>query len=98
MRQILAATALLAVVGGLNIAATPAEARDYPWCSRTADTDFNPGCSFTSYPQCMATVNGIGGDCVRNPALAYGEQPAPVRRGRHQRRAAPINDGWDQGW
>jgi hypothetical protein len=87
MRSILAATALLAVMG-----ATPSMARDYPWCERTSFNGFNPSCSFTSYRQCMATVSGQRGDCILNPRLAFGEQR---RRGRTTR---DWDGGWDNGW
>jgi hypothetical protein len=93
MRSILAATAFLVAAGGL--AATPAAARDYPWCSRTSASGFNPSCSFTSYPQCMATVSGQRGDCMRNPIFAFGEQNEPRRKGRVYRER---RDDWDNGW
>ncbi len=96
MRSILAATALLVAAGGLSgIAATPAEAREYPWCSRTSASGFNPSCTFTSYAQCMATVSGQRGDCMQNPVLAFGEQREPRRKGRQYRE--PQND-WNNGW
>ncbi|WP_211909768.1 DUF3551 domain-containing protein [Tardiphaga alba] len=95
MRSFLAATTLLLAAGGLNaIGTTAAEAREYPWCSRTSASGFNPSCSFTSYNQCMATVSGQRGDCMRNPVLAFGEQNQPRRKGRVQRE----RDGWDNGW
>jgi len=85
MRSLLAATALLLVA-----TSTPSMARDYPWCARTPVTDFNPSCAYTSYNQCMATLSGIGGDCMKNPLLAFGQQPRP-RKGRH------VSD-WDHDW
>lgn len=88
MRSILAASALLLVLG-----ATPSMARDYPWCSRTPVTAFNPSCSFTSFNQCMATVSGIGGDCMVNPILSFGQQQQPrPRKGRRH------DAGWDNDW
>ena len=96
MRAILAATALLAAVGGFSsIGTTSAEARDYPWCSRTSGSGFNPSCDFTSYAQCMATVSGQRGDCMRNPFIAYGEQREPRRKGRQYREQ---QNGWDNSW
>src|SRR4051812_2368570 len=88
MRTLLAATALLAVMG-----ATPSMARDYPWCSRTSATGFNPSCTFTSYNQCMATVSGQRGDCMQNPLLAFGDQ----RRGKTSVMRNQA-DAWDNGW
>jgi hypothetical protein len=100
MRLVLAATAFLVAAGGLSsIGATPAEARDYPWCSRTSATGFNPSCDFTSYPQCMATVSGQRGDCMRNPFIAYGEQRQPRRKGRQYReQQSDWNNNWNNGW
>lgn len=66
MRAILVATTLLAVAGGFGgMGVTSAEAREYQWCSRTSASGFNPSCTFTSYAQCMATVSGQRGDCIR---------------------------------
>jgi hypothetical protein len=87
MRSLLATAAVLAVMG-----ATPGMARDYPWCERTSFNGFNPSCSFTSYQQCMATVSGQRGDCIRNPIFAFGEQ----RRKARVYRDRP--DGWNRGW
>lgn len=99
MRSILAATALLVAAGGLGIGATSAEAREYPWCSRTSATGFNPSCDFTSYAQCMATVSGQRGDCMRNPFIAFGEQRQPRRNGRQYREPqSDWNNGWNPRW
>lgn len=68
MRKLLAASALLLAIG-----AAPATARDYPWCSKTPDTGGFPQCSFMTFEQCVATVSGLGGDCVQNPAIGYGQ-------------------------
>ena len=95
MRSILAATALLVVMG-----ATPGMAREYPWCSRTSTTGFNPSCTFTSYNQCMATVSGQRGDCMRNPIFAFGEQRDSRRQGRQYREQQNDwnNNGWNPRW
>jgi Protein of unknown function (DUF3551) len=87
MRQLLTASALLLAIG-----ATPAMARDYPWCSRTPTNAGNPQCMFTSYGQCLATVSGQGGDCIQNPGIGYGQVPGR-RSGR-----APDNGWRDGGW
>lgn len=101
MRSLLAATALLVVMG-----ASPSMARDYPICSRTITSGYNPSCSFDTMRQCMATVSGIGGDCIQNPAFAYGRAPAygqgpqPRLRGKAARdaaRRAAQEESWDNG-
>lgn len=66
MRLIFAISALLVVAG-----TSPSMARDYPFCARTITNPDFGDCSFTSYRQCMATVSGQAGDCIRNPRLAY---------------------------
>ncbi|UZE48192.1 DUF3551 domain-containing protein [Rhodopseudomonas sp. P2A-2r] len=94
MRSILAASAFLLVLG-----ATPSMARDYPWCSRTSVTGFNPSCSFTSFNQCMATVSGIGGDCIVNPRLAFGQEQRPRKSRRHGARGDnDWNNNWNNDW
>jgi hypothetical protein len=98
MRSLLAATALLAVMG-----ATPSQARDYPVCQRSVVSGFNPSCTFDTFQQCQATISGIGGDCVRNPAFAYGRAPAygdaqPRLRGRAARAAAARQAAQEQSW
>jgi hypothetical protein len=95
MRQLLAASTLLLAIG-----ATPAMARDYPWCSRTPTNGGNPQCMFTSYGQCLATVSGQGGDCILNPLIGYG-QGRSFRNGRSPdngwRDGGRQNDGWNNG-
>ena len=85
MRSLFAVSALLIVA-----TTSPSMARDYPWCARTMTNGFSGDCSFTSYQQCMATVSGQGGDCIRNPRLAFGQMGGDRR--------AP-NGGWpNNGW
>jgi hypothetical protein len=45
-----------------------AEAQNYPWCARYGGKALGSAmnCGFTSFAQCMATVSGVGGFCVRN--------------------------------
>lgn len=42
-------------------------AYDYPWCAVYTKTNGATSCYYTSFQQCMATILGIGGICVRNP-------------------------------
>lgn len=39
----------------------------YPWCAYYGGRNAATNCGFTSWPQCMATVSGIGGYCGPNP-------------------------------
>ncbi|MEI9804119.1 MAG: DUF3551 domain-containing protein [Pseudolabrys sp.] len=58
----LAIATLAAFAGG------SAKAAEYPWCAQYGGRGGGGGrnCGFTSFNQCMATVRGIGGFCVRN--------------------------------
>ena len=42
-------------------------AYDYPWCAIYTKTSGAVSCYYTSFQQCMATMSGIGGTCLRNP-------------------------------
>jgi hypothetical protein len=67
MRKFIIASAIV-----LLSSASAYAAPDYPWCQRTKITGGSPDCSFTSFNQCQASISGVGGDCVRNPLMAYG--------------------------
>ncbi len=68
MRLALAAASLAFLASALP---SDAQARDYPWCSRTSGSGYEPSCTFTSFRQCMATVSGQAGDCMQNPRMAF---------------------------
>lgn len=70
MRRILAAAALLTVVG----AAAPASAHDYPYCLQGRSYGYPGSCSFTSYAQCAATASGTDSACGINPRFAFAAQ------------------------
>jgi len=83
--------ALLAFVFLTSLAASgrPAAAIEYPWCAEYSGEDGGGGrnCGFSTLAQCMATVSGMGGGCVRN--LFYDEapdRPAPSVR-KHRKRS-----------
>ena len=42
-------------------------AQNPSWCA-IMDNDGNLQCNYYSQQQCLATLSGIGGECVRNPA------------------------------
>jgi hypothetical protein len=53
-----------------------AEAQNYPWCAEYAGTPDGPvNCGFVTFEQCLATVRGVGGFCVRNNT--YQPPPGP---------------------
>jgi len=72
-------TAALALASVITMAPDPADAAPYwPWCSRYFKArDGSITCAFASYEQCMDTVRGIGGYCLKNPYA-----PPPSRSGK----------------
>jgi Protein of unknown function (DUF3551) len=42
-------------------------AYDYPWCGLYADKSGATVCYYATFEQCRATLQGIGGICIRNP-------------------------------
>jgi Protein of unknown function (DUF3551) len=88
MRRLLTASALLMV---FNV--TPGEARPYPYCARTRATGGNPDCMYVTLQQCMAYINGLGGDCIQNPAVLFGQGPG-LRNGPPQDLGWQGNSGW----
>ena len=68
MRMIIAAL-MLGCVAPLVVSHGSAaqSAYDYPWCAVYTKTSGAMSCYYASYQQCMATMRGIGGTCVRSP-------------------------------
>jgi hypothetical protein len=75
----------LLVLGGIGaIDATPAAAKDYPYCIRGCDFGSGLGdCSFSTYQQCMATASGLVATCAPNP---YFNQRTDLQPNRSSRR------------
>ena len=72
MRYFLFVLGLLVAAAAFN---TRAEAQNYPWCAQYSGGPLGGAmnCGFVSFQQCLATVSGIGGFCVRNTLY----QPPP---------------------
>jgi hypothetical protein len=50
----------------LSLAGTSeSKAQTYPWCAYYDWSTYN--CGFRTYQQCLATIQGTGGYCTRNP-------------------------------
>ena len=83
MRKILASLALVGVtvLGGTG-ASFAQSAYDYPWCALRDGKAGGQSCYYTSYEQCMATLSGIGGTCIRSP---YYNGPEPRQHRRYER-------------
>ena len=78
--RLLAIFAITAAALSLAAQATPAQAREYPWCARYDVWTMN--CGFATIQQCLATISGVGGICTPNPrAVATGDE----RPRRHKR-------------
>src|SRR6266446_5528661 len=60
-------------------------AYDYPWCAIYGDMSGSQACYYSSYQQCMDTLRGIGGTCIRSPYYrgAVREVPRGERRPRY---------------
>jgi hypothetical protein len=85
MRAALLALTAFATVLAIN--ATPAAARDYPYCIKGKDWLSPVGdCSFTSYQQCLATASGRFAWCDTNPFYNSHNQ-MPRRESRRSRRS-----------
>jgi hypothetical protein len=82
------AASLLALIGLAALAQTrPGAAQsayDYPWCAIYGDKSGAQACYYVSYPQCIATLRGIGGTCIRSPY--YRGPLRDVPRGEPRRR------------
>jgi hypothetical protein len=83
MRTIVLAAAAMAVLSWTSI-----EARaEGPWC--IYDVSGRTNCGFYSYEQCMASLSGIGGSCLRNP----GYQGNPASQGSPGYQDNPVYQG-----
>jgi hypothetical protein len=81
------ALTLLAVIGvavlGLTRPGAAQSAYSYPWCALYGDKSGAQSCYYNSYEQCMATLRGIGGTCIRSPY--YNGSSREERRPRRYR-------------
>ena len=67
---------MIATCIGILCIQNRAEAQNYPWCAEYAGTPDGPvNCGFITFEQCLATVRGVGGFCVRNNT--YQPPPGP---------------------
>lgn len=69
----LAFAAVLAGAGLFSAVATPAEARDYPYCLTSPGYGYPGDCNYASYGQCRAAASGRLADCIVNPRAAFRE-------------------------
>ena len=88
MRKVFLATIAAGTLASIGMTASPALARDYPFCIKGPDYDSAIGdSSFDTYRQCLATASGRRAYCDANPFFAYMEKlprisyPTKPRRG-----------------
>lgn len=68
-------------------AASPAAAREYPFCIKGCDVGAGRGdCSFSSYQQCQATAAGRVASCEANPNFSARAELQPGRGNQSRRR------------
>jgi hypothetical protein len=80
----------IAIVFLMIVGTTPVMAKPYPWCSRTGQNGGSLDCMYVTLGQCQAFINGVGGDCIQNPAALY-VQPPRIKNG------PPPDAGWQGG-
>jgi hypothetical protein len=76
--------ASLLIAAAMLTTAAPGRAEEpYAWCAIYSGGREGGGtnCGFVTWAQCMATISGIGGTCIDNPAY-----PGPVKRPLKKRR------------
>lgn len=60
-----------AIVSIFSVAVLPiigaAYAQNLPWCAIIYN-DGTTQCNFNTQQQCLQTISGVGGECIRNPA------------------------------
>ena len=79
-------TTAAALIGLAALAAWGGDARaqNYPWCGIfEIDGGMAENCGFTSYQQCITTMQPQGGYCQRNGSY---QAPANERQGQRGRR------------
>ena len=78
----------LMAAGAVSAAvATPALAREFPYCIKGCDFGAGAGdCSFTSLAQCQATASGRDAYCIANPYFSARADTQTDRSRQHGRR------------
>ena len=80
MRYILLVLGVVTLSTVLN---TPSRAQNYPWCAQYGGTPSGPtNCGFVTFQQCLDTISGIGGFCVRNNLYQAPPGPHPSKKVR----------------
>lgn len=71
----------LAIAVGTGLIVARAEAQNYPWCAYYSTDAVGVNCGFVSIEQCLTTLRGIGGICMRNTQYTpYALRPRSARQ------------------
>ena len=80
MRKLALLLTAVAAAAATSAVPPPAKAAEYLWCAQYGTWGGGGrNCGFVSYQQCMATISGIGGSCIRSPYYR-GPEPRGERR------------------
>jgi|HubBroStandDraft_6_1064221.scaffolds.fasta_scaffold3115940_2 hypothetical protein len=85
-RNVLTALALAAIL--VSVPRSGEAHYNYPWCAQFSDAGSIFSCAFANYAQCLASVSGVGGLCMPNPAVAFGPLTVQPRRSKVRRHLA----------
>ena len=83
----------LAIAAGTVLIVTRAGAQNYPWCAYYSGDAAGVNCGFVSFGQCLMTLRGIGGICMRNtqyPPYALRAQSARQTHAQPRSKVAPT--------
>lgn len=77
----IATLVILTLLATPTISATTAARAEvqYPWCAEYRAPIGATNCGFMTYQQCLDTISGVGGICIRNAAY---RPPAKRNRSR----------------
>jgi uncharacterized protein DUF3551 len=68
----------MGLVAGSVAMSSSAQAQNYPWCAVLNMGDAAYNCGFVTVQQCIESVRGIGGFCMRNTTYR-GPEPSGRR-------------------
>jgi Protein of unknown function (DUF3551) len=76
MSNVIRLLVLPAFATAIALLAKPVQAQSPAWCA-IMDNDGNTDCSYYTEQQCLQTVSGIGGVCIRNPGGSAPQSAPP---------------------
>lgn len=64
-----AALAGVAILGGIAFSASESRATEGLYCAQDGGRNSYTNCGYYTFQQCIAAISGVGGYCMRNPAV-----------------------------